>query len=135
MSMTISGDTGLAFPDASTQAVSATGLGYQTSAQVTTAINSLSLGIGQTWQTVTRTSGVTYTNSTGKPILVNVITQVNNTPGTGATITVGGVLVSSTLGFAGGIGMAMNVTQSAIIPTGATYVIAGNFADTAIELR
>ena len=27
------------------------------------------IGIGQTWQTVTRTSGVTYTNSTGKPIM------------------------------------------------------------------
>lgn len=28
-----------------------------------------SLGYGQTWQVVTRTSGVTYTNTTGKPIL------------------------------------------------------------------
>jgi hypothetical protein len=32
------------------------------------------LGIGQTWQdmTASRASGVTYTNSTGKPIMVNI---------------------------------------------------------------
>ena len=26
------------------------------------------IGVGQTWQSVTRTSGTTYTNATGKPI-------------------------------------------------------------------
>jgi hypothetical protein len=135
MSMTISGDTGLTFPNATTQDASPASLGFQTSAQVTTAINSSSLGIGQTWQTVTRTSGVTYTNSTGKPILVNVITSVNNTSGNGATITVDGVLVSSTVGLAGGIGLAQNVTQSAIIPNGSTYVITSASGYTTVELR
>ena len=94
-----------------------------------------SIGVGQTWQSVTRTSGVTYTNSTGKPIFVNVLVNVNNTSGTGATITVDGVLVSTTLGAASGIGMAQNVTQSAIVPNGSTYVITGNFSNTAVELR
>ena len=38
------------------------------------------LGVGQTWQDVTasRSSGVTYTNSTGKPIFVRVINIVGN---------------------------------------------------------
>lgn len=94
-----------------------------------------SIGVGQTWQNVTRTSGVTYTNSTGKPILVNVITSVNNTSGNGATITVDGVLVSSTVGGAGGIGMVQNVTQSAIIPNGSTYVITSASGYTTVELR
>ena len=93
------------------------------------------LGVGQTWQAVTRTSGVTYTNSTGKPIFVNVITAVNNTSGNGATITVDGVLVSSTVGFAGGIGLAQNVTQSVIIPNGSTYVITSGSGYTTAELR
>lgn len=134
MSMTISGDTGLVFPNASTQTASPASLGFQTSNQVTTTVNSLSLGIDQTWQAVTRTSGVTYTNSTGKPITLNVITNVNNTSGTGATITVNGLIVSSTLGTAGGIGMAQNVTQSVIIPVGATYIVTGNIGGT-FELR
>jgi len=30
------------------------------------------IGVGQTWQTVTRTSGVTYQNTTGRPIMVSV---------------------------------------------------------------
>jgi hypothetical protein len=38
------------------------------------------IGIGQTWQNViaSRSAGVTYTNTTGKPILVSVITTNNS---------------------------------------------------------
>ena len=32
----------------------------------------LGLGIGQTWQSVTRSAGTTYTNSTGRTIFVSV---------------------------------------------------------------
>jgi hypothetical protein len=32
--------------------------------------DSTSIGVGQTWQNVTRTSGTTYYNTTGKPIKV-----------------------------------------------------------------
>lgn len=92
-----------------------------------------SIGVGQTWQAVTRTSGVTYTNSTGKPILLNVVTAVNNTSGSGATITVDGLIVSSTLGTAAAIGMSQNVTQSVIIPNGSTYIVTGT--GSAFELR
>jgi len=43
-------------------------------AQVKSAIDSLSagIGVGQTWQSVTRTVGTSYQNTTGKPIMVNV---------------------------------------------------------------
>ena len=73
-----------------------------------------SLGYGQTWQNVTgsRTIGTTYYNTTGRPILVQLSAQVNNTtntfaflingvnvaqngvasPNTGSVHTVGGVV-------------------------------------------
>lgn len=73
------------------------------------------LGVGQTWQNLTgsRSSGVTYTNSTGKPIQV-IMTNNSNSPAT--TITVGGVTIFNTtiLG-----------PHSFIVPAGSTYVVSG----------
>ena len=47
----------------------------------------LSIGVGQTWQDVTssRVSGITYTNSTGKPITaaVNIIDAYTGSPASG----------------------------------------------------
>ena len=45
-------------------------------------------GVGQTWQNLTssRASGVTYTNTTGKPIQIYIVTGTENTP-----LIVGGV--------------------------------------------
>jgi hypothetical protein len=72
------------------------------------------IGVGQTWQDVTssRSSGVTYTNSTGKPIMVNIGENTNSA----ATLTVGGVQVAQST-ITGGDG-----TMSAIVPNGTTYV-------------
>ena len=73
------------------------------------------LGVGQTWQDLTgsRSSGVTYTNSTGKPIQV---IMSNNSPGTASIITVGGVTIfnETVLG-----------PHSFIVPDGSTYVVSG----------
>ena len=79
------------------------------------------LGYNQTWQDVTasRASGTTYTNSTGKPIQVNVAGDCSS----GSAIlylTVGGVLISG--------GQVTNIANQtaqvgAIIPPGATYVL------------
>lgn len=51
-----------------------------------------SIGYGQTWQSVTagRTSGTTYTNTTGKPIFVSV-NVIMNAPG--STLVIDGVVV------------------------------------------
>jgi len=49
-----------------------------------------SLGFGQTWQNVTRTSGTTYYNTTGKPILLSARFVLGATP---SQITVNSVLV------------------------------------------
>lgn len=89
------------------------------------------IGIGQTWQDVTssRVGGTTYTNSTGKPIMVNIVRgqrgYVNS-----ISLTVGGVVVarSVTASDAGS-------TMSAIVPNGATYILSANDFDNWAELR
>ena len=72
------------------------------------------IGVNQSWQDVTasRASGVTYTNSAGKPIMV-VIT------GNGATyqITVAGTLVAS-----GNTSSTVTISTF-IVQNGATYVV------------
>lgn len=79
-----------------------------------------SIGYGQTWQSVTRTSGVTYYNTTGRPLLLNCWC------GASGSLTVNGVSVATFTATA--------VTNaSAIIPPGGSY----SFSATAlaIELR
>ena len=84
------------------------------------------LGVGQTWQNVTasRAASTTYTNSTGKPIAINII--FNTTwPGT-RNLTVSGAVVdymtcASTVNFA--------LTVKAVVPAGATYSLDGSFSN------
>ena len=75
-----------------------------------------SLGYGQTWQTVTRTVGVTYYNTTGKPIVLTLYT--NSGAGQSMTISIGGVVVASGVC---GVGVTLNGGPSAVIPSGAAY--------------
>lgn len=83
------------------------------------------LGYNQTWQDVTgsRASGTVYTNSTGKPIQVNVA-GVCTSGSAILTLTVGAVVISGaqTQNIA-------NITAqvSAIIPPGASYFLSVNF--------
>ena len=79
-----------------------------------------SVGYGQTWQGVTgsRAKSVTYTNSTGKPILVHVQkTSAQNT----LTLTVGALEVSRF----GGYGIEAQAAVTAIVPNGSTYIVGG----------
>ncbi len=74
------------------------------------------IGVGQTWQDVTasRASGVTYTNTTGKPIVVNV----SSNAGTGSYnffvngVSIVGITESSA---------SNNAFMGIIVPNGATY--------------
>lgn len=79
-----------------------------------------SLGVGQTWQDVTasRNLGVTYTNTTGKPISVAVVigTNVINN-GNVATIVVDGVSVTSFSLYS------YADSSFFIVPAGSTYAI------------
>lgn len=93
------------------------------------AVNDMSsLGYGQTWQDVTtsRTLGTTYTNSTGKPIMVSVCYQTGN-----CVIVVGGITISDT-------SAANNNTKtqnSFVVPPSTTYVVTAGSLTVWAELR
>jgi hypothetical protein len=87
----------------------------------TVALTSNVIGVGQTWQNVTssRTYGTTYTNSTGKPIVVNVSVygNINNDN----QLKVDGVIVCVYDG--GSYANSITITLSAIVPAGSTYQV------------
>ena len=138
MAMSISGDAGLTFPNASTQAVSATGFGYQTAAEVTasatTVTSGLAIGVGQTWQNVAASrssNGTVYTNSTGRPIMVAF------SSGGGGNLDVSYAVDGVTIGLAYlSSGNAMYYPFSFIVPAGSTYSITSSRGTTVwAELR
>lgn len=94
------------------------------------------LGVGQTWQGVggSRVAGTTYTNTTGKPIVVSVYQSGGGT-NANLSLTVGGVLVA----YAGnGSSQQTYQTVTAIVPNGATYVVSvsgGQSISGWVELR
>ena len=77
-----------------------------------------SIGINQTWQDVkaSRALATTYTNTTGKPISVQVAVN-NNTANAVYDLTVGGVLVNRGQIYAANA----NVTLTAIVPNNVAY--------------
>lgn len=84
-------------------------------------VGTQAVGVNQTWQTVTRSAGVTYTNTTGRPIVVAF-----SAGGTGVavttTITVDGLLLYQHQ--IGGISSnTVRLCAYAIIPNGSEYVL------------
>jgi hypothetical protein len=81
------------------------------------------VGINQTWQNMTgsRALSTTYTNSTGKPIMISITTNTDSGSGQALGITVAGVLVVDDRSTSG-----VSQTSAVIIPDGATYSAASN---------
>ena len=96
------------------------------------AMGANALGTGQTWQSPGRSGGVTYYNTTGKPIFISV-TSGSTGSGAGVNITVNGVLAAQVSG------SALNrAIASAIVPTGGSYkadMLLGSALDAFTELR
>lgn len=131
-SVIISGDTSGAIT-VSAPAVAGTNTLTLQAVTGTAALTSDVIGIGQTWQTVTRTSGVTYTNSTGRPIMVSVVISAQTT-NQSTNLVVNGI----TVGVAGWLSLAggsVPATLTTIVPSGGTYVVTSNGTYTAVELR
>lgn len=80
-----------------------------------------SIGYGQTWQSVTRTGGVTYYNTTGKPILLNTAIQYSAGGGVQATIAINGVSITYCYSYSPST--SSSGAGQIIIPPGASYVI------------
>lgn len=112
---------------ASGAAVSNIGSGGITANELATVVKPL--GVGQTWQAVTgsRTSGTTYTNSTGKSIMVMVS---NNSVAGGSGYTVGGVNIGNT-----GSNSQYNPLITFLVPAGATYLVTSTNITLWAELR
>ena len=96
-----------------------------------------SLGFGQTWTNVKtspgRVLGTTYTNSTGRPIMVSF--DISSSSGSYATnVTVNGLVITQ-LGAVSNIGAYFSSTF--IVPAGNTYVVSntGGALDNWTELR
>lgn len=87
--------------------------------------SSQSIGIGQTWQSVTRLSGTQYTNSTGRPILVSCSWTQNS----GANVVVDGVTIASVST------SNLSTAFSFIVPSGSNYTITAGSGLTVTELR
>jgi hypothetical protein len=102
MAVTINGTSGVTFNDASVQGGSA-------------------VGYSQTWQNVfgSRALGTTYTNSTGRPIMVAAIATRLNT--TTLVAVVSGVTVAIEAGT--GASANANTTLCFIVPNGGTYSV------------
>lgn len=118
-----------------TLGINSGGTGQATAAAAMDALGG-SCGVNQTWQDVKttpgRTSGTTYTNSTGRPIMVMVGgTAVSGSPN--ITVVVGGVTIVN-WGFPYGSGQPV----SFIVPNGTNYSVtfgAGTSLDRWVELR
>ncbi len=93
----------------------------------------LMIGVGQSWVNVTssRAAKTTYTNDTGKPILVLVSTYATKL--SGANFIIDGVVVS----LIGGSESAIVRPLSVIVPAGSTYRIDDDIGTTRVwsELR
>lgn len=114
--------------------------GGDLSANRTISLSSVYMPIGasQTWQDMkgNRNVGTTYTNTTGRPIMVNISTKwENSTLYVAISLTVGGVLVARSVVRGDTAGKVAFV--SAIVPAGARYVASNSFGDLYIwaELR
>jgi hypothetical protein len=93
-----------------------------------------SIGVGQTWQdlTASRSPGVTYTNSTGKPIMVIVNSRGSNPFGSISAITVDGLQIVANLNY----NPSDENSAQAIVPNGSTYSFVSNHVyKTLYELR
>lgn len=117
MAVTVNGLTGLTFNNGSTQDVGGVGTG------------------SQTWQDVTgsRAFSTTYTNTTGKPIMVSVnLYNGGGGPLSGFGLRVDGILI----GNAYQPGIANGYAQlTAIVPSGSNYSCTGTTLGTWLELR
>ena len=86
-------------------------------------LNDQAFGVGQTWQDVTgsRSSGVTYTNNTGKPITVIVSIRDSNLYD-GVLVYVGGVVIIDV----DDIGAQGTTPYTFVVPNGSTYSVTVN---------
>ena len=93
------------------------------------------IGVGQTWQAPTRVLGTTYTNSTGKPIMVSCSVRGGDTVGTATAVVDAITVCSSTTTSCCGVPQISFFPFSFIVPNGSTYRVTGTGFSVWAELR
>jgi len=118
-------DRTLTLPDVAGEVVTTGSTGAVTQAMLDSAV--VPLGVGQTWSTVTgsRSLGTTYTNTTGRPIVVNVYFHSADISRE-AALKISGVEVFASQASTG----ADRMTVTGIVPAGATYDVSMRFGTT-----
>jgi hypothetical protein len=83
------------------------------------------IGVGQSWSDLTssRSLNVTYTNTTGRPILVAVMGFMSGIYQSGIDFNVNGSKVAGISQNTAGANTAVGATMSVIVPAGATYSV------------
>jgi hypothetical protein len=109
MAFNINGTTGLTFNNGSAQEVGGVGTG------------------SQTWQSVisSRALNTSYTNTTGKPIMVNVAAFLNGIPQSGVSLLVNNITVAQNSQNTAGGNTGIGATLSAVVPNGSVYLVTG----------
>lgn len=90
------------------------------------------VGAGQTWTSVTRALGTTYTNSTGRAIQLGVTINIPNGANALVNITIGGTLFG-TLGVTAQAAPGLRLPIHLIIPNGVTYLVSVNLGSPTIS--
>jgi hypothetical protein len=93
------------------------------------------IGVGQTWQSPSRSLGTTYTNSTGKPIMVAASVRGGDTVGAASAVVDSITIFTSTTSSCCGVPQISFFPFSFIVPDGSTYRINGTGLSTWAELR
>lgn len=90
----------------------------------TGAVTVESIGAGQTWQSVSRSLGTTYTNSTGKPIMVATSIRANSGSYARAYVDGVNILASTTIDCCG-VPQISYFPFTFVVPAGSTYYCTG----------
>ena len=122
--------TSLASPALGAATATTQSFGNNTTKVATTAfVAANSLGYGQTWQIVVRTAGANYTNTTGKPIVLQV--SAFCTTGSNIAIFCGGLTLAT---YQGATASPIYGTISAIVPNGSIYGYTSTGAPTSFNI-
>ena len=139
MPVVINGSTGITTPGFTSTAASTVSGGALTASGLTLSSGSLTFpnadtqavgpiggpGSNQSWQQPSRSVSTTYTNSTGKPIMV-VVSCASGTINGSVYLSVSGVVVSY-CNWSHNVGsISSGVTLVAIVPQSGTYVVTSN---------
>jgi hypothetical protein len=122
-------------PTASGILVSTGDTGTVTSTMLATAVTPI--GAGQTWQNVagSRAVGTTYTNTTGRPIQVQVCSR-SSVGNNVARLTIDGIIVSAFKDndyYTASAITPHSITNMGLVPAGSTYSITNSNSGTAIQ--